>query len=697
MREGPLGHSHAGIEVYSLDADRLVYTLHADELLNPASNTKLFTSAAALAVLGSDYRFLTEFYVDQEPVRGLVSGNLYVRGKGDPSLISERIWEIANQLYHKGLREVKGDLVVDDTFFDGMTEGPGWDQDRSDRAYMAPISALEVNWSSVAVYITPGDNPGDKARVELEPDSKYFKLDNRVVTAGSSRRARKPQTSGLMKRDGYHLTVSGRIALKQPPLVLWRRVGDPTLYAGETIKELLGRRGIKIHGKVKRGAVPNGHTTTLYFAAESDGLDIILKRLNKQSQNLVAETLLKTMGAVTSGAPGSWSNGVDAIAQFLQREVDIRPGSYLMKNGSGLNDTNRFSASQVVKLLAYMYARMTLSPEYISSLPIAGKDGTIRFRMGGTPASGRVRAKTGTLEDVTALSGFVESLGGRHYAFSILVNDFPDTLRQAMSAEDAFAVAVSSSGGPSIPSLLVRPEPGEALPPADDRLARYGALATARDPANAPYLRLAVQNERSQDLRAVAAEALYRSEPDEAEAIDALLEVLPEDAAAFEAQRLAGRKAGIAVILWEAFVDLASDGDGRGMAGLMALAPYADGLPEETPALAQPPLLNGTPPPAPVPGGEAEAEETVDDRRTRAAGLVEVARQAPLELVDAMALSPLKERDPAVALLLFGLKAEPEAAQAFAIQVAEVAKESSNSPVRAFAAQLVKLLPAVKL
>jgi len=262
-----------------------------------------------------------------------------------------------------------------------------------------------------------------------------------------------------------------------------------------------------------------------------------------------------------------------------------------------------------------------------------------------------------------------------------------------MSAEDAFAVALASFGGPSIPSLSVRPEPSEALPAADDRLARYGTLATARDPANAPYLRLAVQNERSQDLRAVAAEALYRSEPDEAEAIDALLEVVPEDTAAFEAQRLAGRKAGIAVMLWEAFVDLASDGDGRGMAGLMALAPYADALQEEAPAIVQAPLLTGTPPPAPVPGGSADSDETVDDRRTRAAGLVEVARQAPLELLDAMGLSPAKERDAALALLLFGLKAEPEAAQAFAIQVAEVAKESSNSPVRTFAAQLVKVLP----
>lgn len=614
-----------------------------------------------------------------------------MRGRGDPSLISERLWEIGNQLYHQGLREVTGDLVVDDSFFDGVNEGPGWDQDHSDRAYMAPISALAVNWSTVAIYVTPGASPGDRARVELEPDSKYFKLDNRVVTGTPSRKLRKPQTSGHMQHDGYHLTVSGRVAIGQPTVTLWRRVGDPTLYAGETIKEMLAKRGIKVRGKVRRGTVQS--RSSLFFTAESDSLDILLKRLNKNSSNFIAETLLKTLGAVTFGTPGSWQNGVDAIADFLQREVGIRRGSYLQKNGSGLNDINRFSAAQVVKVLAYMYPRMTLAPEYLSSLGIAGKDGTVRFRMGGTPAAGRVRAKTGTLEDVTALSGYTETQAGRHYAFSILVNDFPDTLRQAMSAEDAFAVALSSFGGATMMTgglaadLGLRPEPGELLPTSDDRLARYGALAEARDPANAPYLRLAVQNERVDELRAVAAEALYRSEPDESESIDALLEVLPRDATAFEAQRRTGKKAGITAVLWEAFVDLASDGDGRGLAGLMALSPYANDLPVQMPAPA--------PSPSQLPTTESDAENQVDDRRTRAAGMVEVARQVPRELIEAMAQSPEKERNPARSLLLFGLASEPDAAATFGLSVADAAKGSGGTQgagVGAFAAELGRLL-----
>ncbi len=688
VRDGALSHSHAGIEVFSLEDGKLVYALHPDELLNPASNTKIFTTAAALSLLGPDYRFLTEFYVDDEPTKGVSAGNLYVRGKGDPTLVSERLWEIANELYHQGLREVRGDLIVDDSYFDNVLEGPGWDQDKSDRAYMAPIGALSINWNSVGIYITAGENPGEKARVELEPDSKYFKLDNRVVTATPSRRQRKPQTSGHMQRDGYHLTVSGRIVAGQPTVALWRKVGDPALYAGETLKDLLQKRGVKIKGKVRRGIVPTAKAT-LFYTAESEGLDVILKRLNKQSSNFVAEMLVKTLGAQGSGGAGSWPAGIDAIADFLQKELGIRRGSYLMKNGSGLNDVNRFSAAQVVRVLAWVYARMTLAPEFVSSLPIAGKDGTIRFRMGGTAAAGRVRAKTGTLEDVTALSGFVESLAGRHYAFSILVNDFPDTLHQAVQAEDAFAVTLAAYGAP--PGALLHPEPADAIPNPDERLARYGTLAKARDPANAPYLRLAVQNERSQDLRAVAAEALYRSEPDEGEAIEALLDALPHDATTFEAQRHAGQRAGIPAVLWEAFVDLSSDGDGRGFAGLLALAALSNGMPAEAPVT--PPAPVASTPPVPVPSPDELEEATVDDRRTRAAGMVEVARQAPRELLEALAQSPSAERDPARDLLLFGLAAEPEAAGTFAAQVADLAKSATPGPVHDLADELSRLLP----
>ncbi len=658
VHAGVLGHSHAGVVVYSLDEGRVVYAFHPDELLNPASNTKIFTTAAALARLGSDFRYLTEVYVDAPPRDGVVEGNLTLRGHGDPSLVSERIWQMSNDLWHAGLREVKGDLILDDTAFDAVVEGPGWDQDRSDRAYMAPVSALSCNYSSFALFVAPGDRPGAKGRVEIEPMSAYFKIDNRVLTGSGSRRLRKPTTSGHMAHDGYHVTVTGRVPVGQPSTTLWRRVGDPTLYCGETVKELLGRRGIKIHGKVRKAAV--SPTAVLFHTSESETLDLLIKRVNKQSQNFVAESILKTMGAQRGEGPGSWPSGVDAAADFLEHDVGITRNSYVMKNGSGLNDVNRFSPAQVVKVLAYMYPRLTLAPEYLSSLGIAGKDGTVRFRMGGTPAVGRVRAKTGTLEDVTALSGYAESASGHHYAFSILVNDFPETLRQAIAAEDQIAVALASAGAGPTPTIEVT-APLVGVPQETDpkeRLQRYAQLAEIRDPANAPLLSLAARQEHDYVLRAMAADAFYQSVPDDAQAAEALLENLPKNATEFEQLRLAGLDTRLkepfgAWPIWASLVDLASDGDPRALDGLLDVAMLADKLP----------------PP---------------ERAAFSAGLTEVARQAPRELLVAMSQGPRARGEVDLRLLLAGLFKEPDAKPAFGVVVSEQARSANQTPLKGF-------------
>jgi D-alanyl-D-alanine carboxypeptidase/D-alanyl-D-alanine-endopeptidase (penicillin-binding protein 4) len=669
VRGGVLGHSHAGVVVYSLDEGRVVYALHPDELLNPASNTKVFTTAAALARLGSDFRFLTEIYVDTPPRDGAVEGNLTLRGHGDPSLVSERIWQMSNDLWHAGLREVSGDLILDDTAFDAVVEGPGWDQDRSDRAYMAPISGLSCNYSSFALYVSPGDRPGSKARVEIEPMSAYFKIDNHTLTSSGSRRLRKPTTSAHPNHDGYHVVVSGRVPVGQPTTTLWRRVGDPTLYCGETVKELFARRGIKIRGKVRKAAV--APTATLFYTAESESLDLLLKRVNKQSQNFVAESILKTLGAQAASAPGSWPGGVAAVSEFLEHEVGIPRNSYLMKNGSGLNDVNRFSAAQVVKVLAYMYPRLTLAPEYLSSLGIAGKDGTVRFRMGGTPAVGRVRAKTGTLEDVTALSGYAESLSGHHYAFSVLVNDYPETLRQAIAAEDQIAVSLASAGGgPPIVELTAPLAPRGAPLELEraERMRAYAKLAEARDAANAPLLGMAVRNEREYALRALAADALYQSEPDAVEASEALLESVPKNAEEFEQLRVVGREAGLngpfgVWPLWASLVDLASDGDARALDGLLDMAMFADKLPAE-------------------------------DRAAFAAGLTEVARQAPHELLVAMGQGPRARGDVCLRLLVAGLYKEPDAKPAFGAVVAQQARKVDPASLRGFSEAAERALSA---
>jgi len=642
VRSGPLGHSHSGIEVFSLEDGRVLYGFHAHDLLNPASNTKIFTSAAALYRLGPDYRWATEIFLDSPPDHGgVVKGNLTLRGKGDPTLLSERMWEIATELWHLGLRQVKGDLILDDSFFDAVYEGPGWDQEDTDRAYLAPISALASNWGSFAIYVSPGDRAGQKARVEIEPMSPYFKLDNQVITGG--RGVRRIKTSGSVARDGYHVKVSGHIPSDSPTAAFWRKVGDPTRYTGETFRAILAQRGIKITGRIRRGV--RSPSAKLFFTSQSDGLDIILKRLNKQSSNFVAEVLVKTLGAEIRGVPGTWPNGIDAIEDFLGQEVGIPRGSYVMRNGSGLNDVNRFSADQIVRVLAYMYSRLTVAPEYLSSLPIAAKDGTIRFRMQDTPAAGRVRAKTGTLEDVSALSGYVESLGGRHYAFSLLVNDYPSSLRQAIASEDSFAVALASAGGSFVakaPALL-------AESPAARRTRAEGYLRQGReqDPANAPLLLAAISRETDPAVRATAAEALYRCEPDESEAVEALLDSIPGSPEEVDKLlTLAGDLGQQPAPLLPSIVDLATDGDPRGLRGLLGLAATE----------------------SQIQGPERQAWD-----EALAQGLADVAQQTPRELLDALAGGDHVRSMVAVGRLGKGLATNPDAASHFAEALAEAA------------------------
>jgi serine-type D-Ala-D-Ala carboxypeptidase/endopeptidase (penicillin-binding protein 4) len=653
VQSGPLGHSHSGIEVFSLEDGRVLYGSHAHDLLNPASNTKIFTSAAALSRLGSDYRWVTEVFLDAPPDKGVVKGNLTLRGKGDPTLLSERMWEMASELWHLGLRQVKGDLILDDSFFDQVSEGPGWDQEDTDRAYLAPISALASNWGSFAIYVSPGDHPGQKARVEIEPMSPYFKIDNQVTTGG--RGVRKIKTSGVANRDGYHVKVSGHIPVDSPTAAFWRKVGDPTRYTGETFKQILSQRGIKITGRIRRGV--RSPAAKLFYTSQSDGLDIVLKRLNKQSSNFVAEMLVKTMGAEIRCVPGSWPSGIDAIEDFLGQEVGIPRGSYVMRNGSGLDDVNRFSADQVIRVLAYMYSRLTVAPEYLSSLPIAAKDGTIRFRMTDTPAAGRVRAKTGTLEDVSALSGYVESLGGRHYAFALLVNDYPSSLRQAIASEDAFAVALASAGGALVgkaPALLADSPSARRL-----RAEGYAREGREQDPANAPMLLAAISRETDPAVRAVAAEALYRCEPDENEAVEALLDAMPGSSG--EVDKILTLAADLGqqpTPLLPSIVDLATDGDPRGLRGLLGLAETEPGL-------------------------QGPERQAWDEALTQ--GLADVAKQTPRELLEALAGGDRDRSMVAVRQLSKGLASNPDAAARFREAIAEA---STSPQLSAFALQV---------
>ncbi|MCM2334882.1 MAG: D-alanyl-D-alanine carboxypeptidase/D-alanyl-D-alanine-endopeptidase, partial [Anaeromyxobacteraceae bacterium] len=525
---GPLAEARAGVCVASLDTGAVLYARGADQLLNPASNVKLFTAAAALARLGPEHRFDTEVSTDAASA-GLPGGQakvLYLRGKGDPSLVTERVHALAADLLHLGLRRV-GDLVLDDGWFDAVRVGPGFDQEDGDKAYLAPAGALSLNYNTVAVHVGPGERPGAPGRVELEPDSPFFEVVNRTTTGGPRSARRLVVASVPLPGGRQRVLVEGRLPARGRTSVTWKRVDDPPRYLGETLRRLLEQHGVKVTGRVKLG--PVAPDAVLLHVAESEPLGVLVRRLQKTSNNFMAEQLLKALGAAAAGPPGTWTSGVAAVEAFLA-EVGIPRGAYLMKNGSGLNDANRFSARQTVQLLVAMARRFPLAAEFLAALPVAGKDGTIRSRMEGTDAAGQVRAKTGTLDGVVALSGYVETAGHERLAFAILVNDHGRRNGAVTQRVDELAAFLAGRGkaAPAAAGPAAAPPPAgaEDARALDATVRTYLAMGRAGDRRNLPFLRTALRAEGAPAVRLAVAEALYRSSPDAGAAQRALLEAV---------------------------------------------------------------------------------------------------------------------------------------------------------------------------
>ncbi|MEN9796650.1 MAG: hypothetical protein RL653_346 [Pseudomonadota bacterium] len=571
LSKSPMGRARAGMEVVSLDTGEVLFSHRAEELLNPASNVKLFTAAAALRVLGPAYRFETALLADAPPLAGRVKA-LYLRGRGDPTLTTERLHGMASELFHSGVREVQ-DIWCDDTWFDGDLQPPGFDQEDGDRAYLAPPSALGLNGNTVGVYLRGGEAAGAPVVVEVEPEAGLFELENEARTGPRGQ----PRFNVRAERAGERilLTVRGEVPAGELHSAS-RKVDLPALYAGHALRAVLGQHGIRVRGRVRAGATPRGAKGLV--TVESDTLDAVLRKLNKHSSNHVAEVLLKALSAHVEGPPGTTAGGVRAVEAFLAAEVGLPRGSYVMRNGSGLNDANRFSARQTVRLLRHAYARFSSMPEYLASLPVAGRDGTLRSRMEKTLAEGNLRAKTGTLSHVSALAGYLTSASGERLAFSFLVNDYEGRAGPVVQALDAFSAAVAALGAPpgqgpaEALSTLVEPPPTLDDAALREKVKLYAGLGAAADLREAPLLRSLFRSERDGAVRAAVADALYRCSPDEAVGGRAVLEALePEDAVYGRLRRACG-ELGVPVPGLGPLVDLAASGHPEALPRLISLA-----------------------------------------------------------------------------------------------------------------------------
>jgi D-alanyl-D-alanine carboxypeptidase/D-alanyl-D-alanine-endopeptidase (penicillin-binding protein 4) len=435
-----------GVNVVDLSTGQTVYEFNADRSQIIASNTKLFTSAAALDLLGPGYLFETEVLATGRVRSGVLSGDLAVIGGGDPNISGRhhqgdafaifRTW--AEELRRRGIRRIEGDLILVDGLFEGPVVHPDWPRDQLAEWYEAPVAALSFSDNCSLVQIWPGASSGARARVELLPRVPFFRVDTKATTTSSSRNHKVGVTR---EPSGSDLTVWGSVYRQAKPVETWIAVPDPVRYFGAALERALAEEGIVVGGQPRPSrALPPGDWQRV--AVHRSDLMTTLEVINKRSQNFYAESVLKLLGAEVCGR-GDWDSGIEAVRDVLER-FQIEP-SYRMADGSGMSRNNRFTARQITTLLAEMFGHR-YSAEFVRSLPYSGETGlSWEKRLADAPFRGNVFAKTGRLNGVSALSGYAKSTSGRVYAFSVLCNSTVNEWR-AKASQDGIVRAIVRNG-----------------------------------------------------------------------------------------------------------------------------------------------------------------------------------------------------------------------------------------------------------
>jgi serine-type D-Ala-D-Ala carboxypeptidase/endopeptidase (penicillin-binding protein 4) len=483
LAQPPLDRAHWGIDVVDLDTGKILYSQNAEQLFLPASNAKLFTTAAALAAAGPDYRFRTTVEAEgRVDSHGRLLGDLVIVGRGDPN-ISGRVLpyalktqrtaphtqileEMADQIAKSGLKMVDGDLIGDDTYYAFERYAEGWALDDLQWSDGAPVSALSFNDNVVFVNIQPGEQTGDKALITVEPETGYYELDNRIVTSAA----------GVTRRIGIHrdpgskkIVLWGTIPLGDAGTKETLAIEDPAEFVAQFFRTLLERRGITVHGKTRArhgegaqffqasivvgtvtnsqaaqepvtsaaaaqasGSNPQSSATAQAAPAEIPSTNKVLAEhlstplvddirvINKTSQNLHAELALRMVGKLR-GSGGSFEGGIAAVKQFLL-QAGLKDDEFTFLDGSGLSRRDLVTPAATVQLLIYA-SRQPWGAAFEESLPVSGVDGSLADRFQNTPASGQIHAKTGSLSHVNALSGYGQTQAGKRFVFSIFCNN----------------------------------------------------------------------------------------------------------------------------------------------------------------------------------------------------------------------------------------------------------------------------------
>ncbi len=456
LADSVLQQSNVGIKVVSLASGKTLYERNSGLLFHPASNMKLLTTALALKRLGPNFRFKTELVTAPEVSHiETIDANIYLRGTGDADLLTEDLQEMVDEIASKGIKEINGNLVCDASYMDDLYWGKGWMWDDASAWYWAQISALSVNDNCVTLTVKPGKKKGAPLQVAMEPATSYMQIIDKARTVGRYDSVARDSFKVLRKwkKPANIIDIEGGMWSGSSEREYIIDVIDAPLYVGTLMKELLVKAGIRFNGEVVMGEAPDSSKALAVHLSEP--MSASVNNTNKESDNLSAELLLKAVAAERRQQPGSASDGISELYK-LYDEWGVDSSSYYLADGSGVSRYNVITPNMLCVLLQEMHKDFKIQAEFKASLPIAGVDGTLEDRMKGTPAEGKLRAKTGSLRGVSTLSGYTTGFNGEELAFAIMVSHFVGSTSKIRKVQDRIGALLSIYGAGNVLSATHR-------------------------------------------------------------------------------------------------------------------------------------------------------------------------------------------------------------------------------------------------
>lgn len=454
LKSRDVTNAHIGISVISAETGESVYRENHQKNFIPASTLKLFTTAAALDFLGKDFSYCTRLYLDGIVQKsGEFHGNVIIRGAGDPTWSSSfnvnptDIFEAwAQKLDSLGITSIKGNIIGDDSYFEGSVYAPGWMWDDMTFPYSAQISAISSGDNKIDITVMPGAIAGDAAKITVKNDHKFVRIINSIITVSGTDI---PDITTVRQPNSNVIELRGRMPIAgkgdRDPYTVSVTIDNPTQFTINQFKNILEDHGIKIRGAVLDIDDWNERInyTVMQPVAQhfSPTILSIINVINRQSHNLCAESLLKTLGKETSGV-GSFEKGVEYVKKFLMKN-GISTDDMTMVDGSGLSRLNLCTPHQLTQLL-WLMNRGECRQEFASSLASPGESGTMRTRVLGTLAEKRLRAKTGSMNNVSTLAGYVTTRDNETLCFAIMMNNFTVQESIARNLQDLITMRLAS-------------------------------------------------------------------------------------------------------------------------------------------------------------------------------------------------------------------------------------------------------------